>query len=105
MAKRVQRRRGTTTEHSTFTGAVGEITVDLDKDTVVVHDGATVGGFPLAREDLYNVDLTNKIGVVELNLQDGIPGPIFKNRWTRYNKFCTLLMLLQLLLVVTYLEQ
>jgi hypothetical protein len=25
------------------------LTVDTDKDTVVVHDGATAGGFPLAR--------------------------------------------------------
>ncbi len=78
MAKRVQRRRGTTTEHSTFMGAVGEITVDIDKDTVVVHDGATLGGFPLAREDLYNVDLTNKIGIGELNLPDGDPDQFLK---------------------------
>ncbi len=78
MAKRVQRRRGTTTEHSAFMGAIGEITVDLDKDTVVVHDGATLGGFPLAREDLYNVDLTNKIGIGELNLPDGTAGQYLK---------------------------
>lgn len=45
-----QRRRGTTAQHSTFTGLLGELTVDTDKDTVVVHDGATAGGFPLARE-------------------------------------------------------
>ena len=76
--KRVQRRRGTTTEHDAFMGAIGEITVDLDKDTVVVHDGATVGGFPLAREDLYNVDLTNKIGIGELNLPDGTAGQYLK---------------------------
>jgi hypothetical protein len=44
-----QRRRGTTSQHSTFTGLVGELTVDTDKDTVVVHDGSTAGGFPLAR--------------------------------------------------------
>lgn len=42
MATQVQTRRGTTAEHSTFTGAVGEVTIDTDKDTVVVHDGATV---------------------------------------------------------------
>jgi len=78
MAKRVQRRRGTTTEHDAFKGAIGEITVDIDKDTVVVHDGATWGGFPLAREDLYNVDLTNKIGIGELNLPDGLPGQYLK---------------------------
>ena len=78
MAKRVQRRRGTTTEHDAFKGAIGEITVDIDKDTVVVHDGETLGGFPLAREDLYNVDLTNKIGIGELNLPDGDPGDFLK---------------------------
>jgi hypothetical protein len=49
MAKQVQFRRGTTSQHSSFTGAVGEITVDTDKDTVVVHDGSTAGGVPLAK--------------------------------------------------------
>lgn len=50
MATQVQRRRGTTAEHSTFTGANGELTVDTTKKTVVVHDGSTVGGFPLQPE-------------------------------------------------------
>lgn len=45
----LQLRRGTTAEHSAFTGLVGEITVDTDKDTIVVHDGSTAGGFPLAK--------------------------------------------------------
>jgi hypothetical protein len=54
VATQVQRRRGTTTEHSTFTGAVGELTIDTTKKTAVVHDGTTAGGFPLAREDLSN---------------------------------------------------
>ena len=44
MAKRLQIRRGTTAQHSSFTGAVGEITVDTDKDVIVVHDGSTAGG-------------------------------------------------------------
>lgn len=48
MATQVQFRRGTTTQHATFTGAVGEITVDTDKQVVVVHNGSTAGGFPLA---------------------------------------------------------
>jgi hypothetical protein len=47
MSKRLQLRGGTTTEHATFTGAVREVTVDTTKDTLVVHDGATAGGFPL----------------------------------------------------------
>ena len=43
-------RRGTTSQHSTFTGANGEVTVDTSKKTVVVHDGSTAGGIPLAKE-------------------------------------------------------
>jgi hypothetical protein len=46
----MQLRRGTTSEHSTFTGLVGEVTIDTTKDTVVVHDGTTAGGIPLAKE-------------------------------------------------------
>jgi hypothetical protein len=43
-------RRGTTAQHATFVGANGEVTVDTTKDTIVVHDGSTPGGQPLARE-------------------------------------------------------
>jgi hypothetical protein len=50
MAKQLQLRRGSTTEHASFTGAAGEVTVDTDKDTVVVHDNSTAGGKPLATE-------------------------------------------------------
>jgi hypothetical protein len=50
MPKQVQLRRGTTTDHTTFTGVVGEVTIDTTKDTAVVHDGSQVGGYPLARE-------------------------------------------------------
>lgn len=52
MSTAVQLRGGTTAQHSTFTGLVRELTVDTDKKTVVVHDGATAGGFPLARAEL-----------------------------------------------------
>lgn len=45
-----QRRRGTTAAHTSFTGLLGELTVDTDKDTVVVHDGSTAGGFPLSKQ-------------------------------------------------------
>jgi hypothetical protein len=45
----MQLRRGTTAQHASFTGLVGEITVDTDKDTIVVHDGSTAGGIPLAK--------------------------------------------------------
>jgi hypothetical protein len=45
-----QRRRGTTANHASFTGLAGELTVDTTKNTVVVHDGSTAGGFPLSRQ-------------------------------------------------------
>jgi hypothetical protein len=50
MSKLLQLRGGTTSEHSSFTGALRETTVDTTKDTLVVHDGSTAGGFALARE-------------------------------------------------------
>jgi hypothetical protein len=45
----VQLRRGTATQHNTFTGAVGEVTVDTTNDTLRVHDGSTAGGVRLAK--------------------------------------------------------
>jgi hypothetical protein len=56
MAKRIQFRRGSTTEHATFIGAPGEITIDTTKKIVVVHDGVTAGGYPASR--LESVDGT-----------------------------------------------
>ena len=50
MAKLLKFRRGTTSQHSSFTGAEGEVTVDTDKETLVVHNGSSAAGFPLARE-------------------------------------------------------
>ena len=50
MPTQVQFRRGNTAQHSTFTGAIGELTVNTEKNTVVVHDGSTAGGFTLALE-------------------------------------------------------
>ena len=48
MAKQLQLRKGTATEHDTFTGANGEVTVDTTNKTLRVHDGSTVGGTILA---------------------------------------------------------
>ena len=45
-----QRRRGTTAAHTSFTGLAGELTVDTTKNTVVVHNGSTAGGFPLSKQ-------------------------------------------------------
>jgi hypothetical protein len=51
MATRVRLRRGTTAEHASFTGVVGELTVDTDRNTVKLHDGSTAGGLELLRTD------------------------------------------------------
>ena len=48
--KRLQLKRGTTAQTSTFTGLNGEVTVDTTKKTLVVHDGATIGGTVLAKD-------------------------------------------------------
>jgi|APCry1669192010_1035390.scaffolds.fasta_scaffold00134_18 acyl-coenzyme A thioesterase PaaI-like protein len=44
----LQMRRGSTSQIASFTGAAGELTVDSDKNTLVVHDGTTVGGHYIA---------------------------------------------------------
>tara|TARA_B100002019_G_scaffold26121_2_gene20026 strand:+ start:5966 stop:7159 length:1194 start_codon:yes stop_codon:yes gene_type:complete len=62
MAKLLKLRRGTTSQHSSFTGAEGEVTVDTDKETLVVHDGSTAGGHPVAAEDLANVSSSTIAG-------------------------------------------
>ena len=64
MAKRIQLRRGTTAQSNAFTGAVGEVTVDTDKDVLVVHDGVTAGGFPVAAR-------ANADGPISLIKKDG----------------------------------
>ena len=57
MATQVQFRRGTTGQHSGFTGAVDEVTVDTEKKSLCVHDAVTAGGFPLLKEDGSNSSL------------------------------------------------
>jgi len=44
----VQLRRGTAAEHSSFTGAAGEVTVNTTRNSIHVHDGSTAGGTELA---------------------------------------------------------
>lgn len=60
MARCIRLRRGTAPQHETFTGAMGEITVDTTNNTIRVHDGQTLGGTALAKRseipDLSGVD-------------------------------------------------
>lgn len=60
----LQLRRGTTAEHSSFTGEEGEVTTNTSKDTLVVHDGSTQGGFELALADGSNLSSTSATTVV-----------------------------------------
>ena len=62
MAKQLKLKRGTTSQHGSFTGAEGEVTVDTDKETLVVHDGSTAGGHPVAAEDMANVSSASIAG-------------------------------------------
>jgi len=70
MSKQVKMRRGTATEHNSFTGVVGEITVDTTNHALRVHDGATVGGRAAARADgtnasgSWNITANNVSGTV-----------------------------------------
>ena len=65
MARRLQLRRGSTSQHNSFTGAIGEVTVDTSKKTLVVHDGLTQGGIPLAKESSVT-NISNSIDSVNL---------------------------------------
>ena len=62
MSTQVQFRRGTTGETSTFTGAVGEVTVNTSINTCVIHDGTTPGGFSLLKSDGSNAALITGTG-------------------------------------------
>jgi hypothetical protein len=57
MPKTLQFRRDTTANLAAVTGSVGELFVDTDKDTVVVMDGSTAGGKPLATENYANTGI------------------------------------------------
>jgi len=47
MKKELQLRSGTTAQHQQFIGRNGEMTVDTTLNVPVIHDGVTVGGFPV----------------------------------------------------------
>ncbi len=66
MARSIQLRRGTKSEHETFIGKTGEITVDTTNNTLVVHDNEKPGGYELARADLSNTN-SNFASTQDLN--------------------------------------
>lgn len=66
MAVELKLRGGSSAETATFTGSLREVTVDTSKKTLVVHDGVTQGGTPLATEAQVNQISDNIIQRSEL---------------------------------------
>ena len=62
MAVTVQFRRGTTAQNNSFTGSVGELSVNTTTNTIRVHDGSTAGGHELMKADATNIDGNVQIG-------------------------------------------
>ena len=60
MPTTLQFRRGTTAQNAAFTGAAGEITVDTDIDTILVHDGSTQGGFEVTSRSAKYADVAER---------------------------------------------
>lgn len=63
MAIQLQVRRGTAAQHTTFTGASGELTLDTTNNSLHVHDAATAGGFETAKANLTNVILGSNLAI------------------------------------------
>lgn len=87
MAEQWRIRRGTNTENNAFTGALGEVTMDTDRNEVRIHDGSTVGGYKVGGEDYvisyqtpsssnnYTWYRKYKSGWVEQGGNVNVPGP------------------------------
>ncbi len=104
MARQIQIRRGTAVENDSFTGAIGEITMDTTNKTLRVHDGTTVGGTILAKQDeIPNIsNLAKKSDIPDIsdfakkseipNLSDidyvvAWQNPTSENNYTWYRKY------------------
>lgn len=77
MAEQWQVRRGSAALNNDFTGAVGEVTMDITNKTLRVHDGTTIGGIPLAKQ----AALDSADYVIEWQL------PTAENNYSWYRKY------------------
>ncbi len=59
MSRQVQLRRGTAVQHQTFTGLVGELTMNTTNNTLRLHDNVTNGGIEMLKSDMSNVLITS----------------------------------------------
>lgn len=87
MSQQVQHRRGTKTQHDSFTGAAGEVTVETTNNRAVVHDGSTTGGHPqqswadAQKQSFTTADAAGTADAITLTLD---PAPA---AWVKYMKF------------------
>ena len=76
MSTQIQYRRGSSAQTASFAGALGEITVDTTNKVVVVHDGATLGGFAgvstTATQTLTNKTLSGAVIASTLTANGGV---------------------------------
>lgn len=89
MTRVLQLRRGTTAQNDAFTGMAGEITMDIEKKTIRIHDGETLGGFEFVRDghtfDINSVsdEFWNKIVTdftpTEMKIIESEPLPVNSN--------------------------
>ena len=69
MTRILQIRRGTSAQNDNFTGLNGEISFDTTNKKIRVHDGETLGGIPLARQDeVSSFDITSVSATFWTNL-------------------------------------
>lgn len=80
MAKKWLVRRGTATEHNSFTGDMGEVTMDVTNKTLRVHDGITVGGNPVITVE--TLKLIYPVGAIYIGTTTTCPLASFFGTWT-----------------------
>jgi hypothetical protein len=61
MAKTLQLKRGTGAQAAANTPASGELYINTDQNTVIVGDGTTAGGFPLATQAQLNANVSTLV--------------------------------------------
>ena len=71
MSKVLKLKGGTSVEHSTFIGANREVTVDTDKNTLIVHDGVTQGGHEVAKKEDLNAKQAILVSGTNIKTIDG----------------------------------
>lgn len=78
MSTSIRWRRGTSTQHAAFTGLDSEVTVNTTTKDLHIHDGATVGGFPVANRQLH-LDPVRGDAVITVPTNTGVSSYSFKN--------------------------